>query len=462
MDAHAAPLRALDDHLEYFVRDRTIELAVVECSPELRRHVLTLIASKELSANASAPFFVLEQARGHRSPGWMERVAALQEQHEHRRRVFAEAGEHLPPLVPAVAGENDLHTFAEQVTQLAMARADWHAEVIIVLAPANIEDGNTWVAELRNLMSGYDVARWIVVEPQPAHTVALARELGPHADHWRAIVDEGAALEQLRRLLDRAKAGSEGPASVGAAGPVGVKPPPKPGIVSTTSWPNTEALASAGLPPLAGLAGRQLAFSVLGGALALREGDADAAIEQQRQARDVCVQANQHREAALMSLVLGSYLVSAKATHEAAGEYHSVIDYARFYGLHELGAQAWLGLATVYHLEGRPEDAAASYEGAAASAEQAELPLLAIESHRLAGQARLDLGQQDAAVRSLIRALELAEADPDMGRQSSAPEAAMALAAHCRRHGLSTQAQALEAAVERLTGASPREVDHAR
>jgi hypothetical protein len=103
-----------------------------------------------------------------------------------------------------------------------------------------------------------------------------------------------------------------------------------------------------------------------------------------------------------------------------------------------------LALGLVFAVDQRYADAANEYVACARRAEQAGVPLIAIEAWRLAGQIQLQLGHEAHAACCFREAIRLAEgSEVDVASSSSAPEAARALAKRYQDKGQRVQAESL-------------------
>lgn len=197
--------------------------------------------------------------------------------------------------------------------------------------------------------------------------------------------------------------------------------------------------------PLASVHGTALSRVVLRAAQALRRGQTLQAVEQQARARDMCLELGLAREGVLMELLLGAYVVHAGDVKLAAETYQSASARAEQSGLGDLGAQAQMALGALFLLRSQKDEAATAYTKSALFARDAQSALLAVEGFRLAGQMRMELGDEERAVDLWRRALDVAHAAPAVeAKASSASEAARALAALYRKRGLMEQALEVE------------------
>jgi tetratricopeptide (TPR) repeat protein len=169
-------------------------------------------------------------------------------------------------------------------------------------------------------------------------------------------------------------------------------------------------------------------------------------VQEQREARDMCLKAELKREAVTMELVLGGYVLQAKQPAQALEVFRDARTRAEAHHLLNLAVQAQLAQASTLLVLQRSEEAALAYAEAGKLGMAAASPVLAIEGYRMCGQLLAGVGKVKEATSAWKQALEVADKAPeDERRASSAPEAARQLAALCRKHGLKVQAESLEA-----------------
>lgn len=451
MESFARPMRDYLDELSWFVRASELRLLHVRTTADLRPTAVRLAAAQELHPANTSPWFVLEDPFTAEDPGWLARLERLRAQHVARRERFAEEGEHLPELRARPAASQPLAAFGAQLGQLLQARAPWHQGLVVVLAPTRVEPSHAPLDDLRTLLDSPSLAavRWVLIEPAPAQLDALAAALGEHlALRFDYRVDDDEAQRDLARLLDAAEQAPpdvSGPARVGAAWPAGASPPPRKNHPPADPEAIDALLRQEGITlPLAGARGAELSRSVLRAAQALRRKQVAEAVRHQARARDLCVEADLPREAVLMELVLGAYLLAANEPGRAAEVYRSASDRAERAGLPDLGAQAHIALGALHVRAGQRADAAVAYARGAELAHEARSAILTIEALRLAGQAQLDLRNEGEALRLWTSAIEVAgAAQPAEAKASSAAEVARALAALLGKRGLRDKAAAL-------------------
>jgi tetratricopeptide (TPR) repeat protein len=471
MESFARAIRDLTDRLSWFVRAIEVRVLHVRTSDELRATALRLVAAEELHPENRAPWVLLEDPSTSDGDGWLARLERLRTQHAHRRDRMAEEGVELPELPRRPAIAEPLAAFAAQLAQLLEAKADWHEGLVVVMAPTRVERPQAFCDALRALLDAksLEAVRWVLVDPEPCSLEPVAAHAGEHAMRTVFLVDEAEAQRELAAMLDaaeRAPADIAGPARVGAAWPPGVSPPPRRDRPPADPQSIEDLLRKEGLDlPLAGARGNELGHAVLRGAQALRRQQAVEAVKHQSRACEICIEAGLSREATIMQLVLGAYLVVAGDVRRAAKTYTTASDQAERAGLPSLAAQAQIALGALHLRAGERPEAAVAYARSAALARKGGAAILTIEALRLAGQAQLDLGHEEEAMRLWTAALEVADAalagkplpgmEPSLApenppsaaevKASSAAEVARSLAALCKKRGLKDKAATLEA-----------------
>lgn len=456
MEAYARPLRHLMEWTEHFVRSPRLRVLSVGVDLALRDGALAVVMGLEHHAENRSPFVRLDEPHRRDDGGWWRRLEALRAAHEERRAGMAEHGYALPPLPPPPGREQHaLSAFAVQLHQLLVASCAPLRGLVVVLAPAGVEDPAHLEHELLWLvnMPALGEVRFVVVD-LGAPSIG-GGGLGDAHARVECRVDELEARRELRASIEAAESavpGAPGPARTGAAWPRGVAPPSRRPRTPLGAEQRAALAASLGVP--GGLLDPGLAAlrpMLLRGALSLREGDAMAAVEQQRRAVAHAQGLGLERESLVMELVLVTYMLQAGHAREAEELCLSIARRAEAGGFHDVAAQARMTAGSLRLVARDPEQAAVYYGQAGQGARDAgELPL-AIEGYRMAGELRLDAGDQPQARRLLLEALDLGkQLPPGQARQTTAPLAGRQLAAVFRSLGLAHDAARLEAEAARL------------
>ncbi len=426
MNAFADALAPLVDELAAFVRDSSCRLLHVGVGAALRPAAVEIVGAHEYRAENPSPFFVFEHDHTAATPGWTARLGHARAVHAARHHHHADPTRidlPLAALPPEPSKGDEATRFALQLTQL-LAAAPPHTEgLVVVLAPRVLTARQQWRATLELLLRGrgLEEIRWVVIEPDPAELGPLAQRLGSAATHLDVRMHDDDALAELERLAT----GQPRP------GPKGVTPPERADVSPEPDEAGERRLA--------------LAQHVLSAALATARGQHAEAIAAQRRARELCVASGWHDESVSMELTLGGYLIAAGAVREAECAFLRAIEAAR--EQHHAGKTAIAGFAlgATRALRGEPHTALVAYAEAALAAEDGGNQWLAIEGYRLAGDAARDLRMDAQAIAFHGRAVRLGESADLEASRSSAAAAARSLAQLCRRRGLATQADELDA-----------------
>jgi hypothetical protein len=463
MESIAQPLRRLVESVQWFAVAREIRLLHVTTTPALRLAVLEHVAAGEHHPDNRSPFFVLESPTDRSDDGWADRAEELRADYAELRATLAQAGEaiQLPEPWAPHPGSSPLVAFGAELGE-ALRRLPAPLDgLMLVLAPVWVHDPPRFADGVRALLSvaGLERVRLVVVEGDGATCARLADSLGPQAERVDARIDEQTARADMAELLAAmaaAPAGASGAQLTGAAGPA-VAPPPRPRAPPPLSPAEREQHAvELGVPPalLDPAVPQAIRVKVLTAAQALREGDAPRAVATQREARDLCLGAGLVREATVMELVLGGFVLQAGQPAQALEVFQEARRRAEAAGLPALAAQAQLSTGSVLLALKREDEAALAYARAGRMGTKLDSPALAVEAFRLCGQLRAAAGWPRQAALAWNRALEVAgEGSPEEQRASSAPEVARQLAALCREYDLDPQADGLEAQADALEAA---------
>ncbi len=448
MDSFIAPLERVVEAAEWFVRTPSLRLLHVTTSSVLRNPVLSHLTAAELLDANRAPFFVLEAPTEPGDDGWSFRTEELRLDWDVLRE-GAPASAPLPALAPPEPSEFPLAGFAFELGRALSLLPPSVSGLVVVLAPVWIRDAARWQSDLELLLRETVLTnvRFVVVETDTACTAPIVRQLSESAEHVDATVDLAAAGEEADARLAGMKAaprGATGVQLVGGAGP-SVLPPPRGAPPSLSPEARAAHAGRQGVAPvlLDSDAMRDLRVAVLSAAAAMRDGDLVRAVGHQREARDFCTAHGLERESIANELILGGYVLSGGSPERALDVFEQARARASAAGLGALVVQAGMAIGACMALSGRQTDAAIAYAEAGRAGAESGSTIFAIEAYRTCGQLRLATGDVEEAARAFRRALDVADAGGAEG--SSAIEAARALATLCRSHGLTAQADSLEA-----------------
>jgi tetratricopeptide (TPR) repeat protein len=471
MDSIAQPLSRVVEAVQRFILAREVRLLHVATEPAMRLAVLEHIAAGEHHGDNHSPFFVLETPTLDGEDEWEGRAEELRADYEELRTALDKAGEgvSLPEPWPVPRGPRELARFSVELSEALRRFTSPFDGVVLVLAPVEVRDPKRWAAEVKRLLTQPELkkARLIVVETDGPHCEPLAQALAEAGACVDARPDEAQSRKDMAQMLAAmasAPPGATGPQVLGAAGPR-VAPPPRAKAPPPMSAAQREEVArELKLSPALLDPGFQqtLRLKVLTAAHALREGKATQAVQEQREARDMCLKAGLKREAVTMELVLGGYVLQAKQSAQALEVFRDARKNAEAHQFPDLAVQAQLAQASTLLVLQRSEEAAKAYAEAGKLGVAAASPVLAIEGYRMCGQLLAGMGKVKEATAVWKQALETAEkASEDERLASSAPEAARQLAALCRKHGLKVQAESLEAQAAALEAPPTRRAQEA-
>ncbi len=451
MQAYEKAFAALADRYRLFVGTPGERALHVLADAQLLPPAAGLLAALESKAENRHPVFVsVVAARG--DDHWRARARELRNEYEDLRTSASEAGVEMPAIAEP---PDDLSPLAACAVVLARAATSTRAPLaapIVLLVPSSHAD-ERFAEDLATLLRapGLEAIRWIVLEPRPTCRAAITACPGGVAHECRIDASDLAAdLSALAAVAQRAAATSNpGGAHIGGAGP-GVAPPRRAHEPAVRA-PSPAELASMGVAParVDPVVGAKMRAGVMQGVAAAARGDGAGAIRGYRDARDVAASAGLDSEAVTFEMMMAAAAL-ASAPAAAIATFESARERALRAGLGELAGRAQMGLAAALLSQGREADAVDAYRRAVALCAEAA-PALAIEALRMEGTLHARARREEEAAAAWRRALVLARAaDEDIARASSAPLVARALAELCRRHGLTPQANSLEAEAARL------------
>lgn len=441
MKAFAQPLSKLQVEATRFMRSHELRLMHVVTDRGLHDAVVQLLFAQELRLDNRSPFVIFEQAHGKADPGWDLRAHAAREQHERRRTEMAENGEALGEL-PNAPQSSGLLSFAERLGQLLVVRPDQTEGLVVLLAPAYVEDQARWQTAIATLLSldGLATVRWIII------------------DLGKGTIPGIVSKHERRTLSVRCVADGESPKAVLAevmnedllhwSGPIGARPK---GVVP----PRRVDSPPPALPdPKASL---QLAINrnVLQASVAMDEGRLPDAFRHQREARDLAAKAEMVEQSITMELMLGAYLMAAGAPDKAEETYRRAVLTAKRAELPDKVATAQIAIGSTKLARNDRPGALVAYADASVAAEQAGNPMLALEACRLTGDVANELHMDAQAIAFWSKAVKIGEQDPATAPLTGAGLAALNLALLCQERRQPRQAEMFLAKAHELTGVDP-------
>jgi hypothetical protein len=450
MQAISNALNSLFEEGSWFARAKELRLLTIRLSGDLRKTALQMLAGLEFHHDNRSFWVVLEDAHTAADPGWRFRANRLLSHWEDRRRAFRKMEGLEIPEARLNASDPGTQSSSEASRPVAPMRQACAAildalclpleGMIIVLAPGIVEDVEAIGSELARLAAdpAISLCRWILVLDAAQSWPSVLNEFGELALRCECIPDPA----QQKRDLD---AMMSAPARmIGQAGPRGVIPPKR--VDDPPPMPIEERdamLRKAGIEPAYIEKAPDLQRLIFGAAIAMKDGKGADALRLQREARDLAISLRLHEVTVLCQVALGSYLSGLGQGDEALLELGSAIELAHRHGFGLLEAQAQLAVGLLLALAKRFPEAANQYAECARSSEAANIPVLAIEAWRMAGQVSLE-GCDPRAVSFFREAIRVASgSEVDTVKNSTASEVARNLAALYTRLRMPAQAASL-------------------
>jgi hypothetical protein len=459
----------LAEDLTWFIKCPEIRLLHIATTGTERPVVVHQLALTEGHGHNKSPFFILEDAHTKDEQGWMARAERIAVIHDARRTAMASEGYRLPPIPALVHGAEPLAAMAWQLQQCLEAQHGIPEldGLMVVLAPTVLEQPQAFADSVLALVRAPALSnvRYVVIEMGDALAKPFSDALADAAMTSECAVDPAAYRQEMSDALAASAAapvGASPEVAAGGAGPKDVIAPPRFGKPPRDAafTPEQEATLAKELGPavaLLGASGALLRQRVAGAALAMQERRFAAAIALQSEAATQCLQAGLVQFACILEVALAAYFLHAEDRARSRATFESAAQRAEAAGLFDVAAQALLGLAAVLVIHGDLEGSTARYARAGELAQKGEMPILAIEAYRTAGQVALRAHAEGPAVIAWKRALTIAEgAPPEALAHSSAPTVARALAKVMQSRGSFDAAQSLlDQADEYERSASP-------
>jgi hypothetical protein len=458
-------LNQLHDDCAWFARAHETRLLVVRVSGDIRKTVIKLLPRYEFHADNRSPWPLLEEPYEPPAALWESRAARLLQDWQRRREAFARDGLSAAKAVQRIdldtsraTSNGGLALFLSTCVAVVDALPPPLDGLVIILAPTAVQNIEALDADLTELITKQEFSRCrivLVLDGEvglPVRTLALVNP----AIVCSCVPDP----VQKRRDLDvLVESGGDGRVVAGAV-PHGVTPPRRINAPPPLDPASRDvALRAAGIDPLYLEHAPMLRSLVLRAALALGDGDHDEGIRLQTEAVRVSALTGMPQVGIVCQIALASYLSAAGRRPQALAELRGAIESAERHGFSDLQAQGYLAQGLLQTLDQKSVEAAAAYRRCAVIAESVNIGTLAIEAWRLAGQAALQAGATDDAVRYLQQGLLVAgDLDPAARQQTSAPEVARRLAKFYADHGSLAQAQALNAQADAIENAETPEL----
>jgi tetratricopeptide (TPR) repeat protein len=454
MDAILKPIERVQDAITWFLAATEQRVLYVQASEALRLPIVAKLASLEAHPRCRRAVVVLEAGVEPDDDGWATRAEELEQALAQARERAAAADPPLAirPLGPLVGASTPGAAFARLLRAALDAVQPPLEGLLVVLAPAWVNDADLWRGSLAPLLSRPELAgaRFVVVDPEDGPARPVAQQMGPRAELVDGRIDDGAvkkAMSTMVAAMASAPAGADAARAAGLAGPREAPPRRLKAPAPLTAEQRQRAMAEVGLAPAYAQPDvmQRIRVAVMQAAEAMGQGRAVDAVRLQREARDLAAQAGLVREPVLFEIMMGAYALQGGAPQHALGAFDSAAALAEQRNLPELGAQALLAKGGALLTLKNPDQAAVAYAEAGRVA-GARAAALAIEGYRMSGTLLAGMRRDQQAIAVWQRALEIAGGMPPEDRKATtAADVARALAGACRKHGLRAQAEALEA-----------------
>lgn len=427
-----------------------------------QKHIGTLIKAlraEEWSAGNMSPFLVFDHAYTANSNTYDDMSQFLRQHYKLLQKSFAEQEKPLPDLDVRPRSDTDpLSRFALHIERFRECiRVELDPPYVCWL-PVVVDDYKRWSSDCSRLLSYFAQSRirFVIGDQQGNHLADALKTVKQACMTTTFDIDENKLGDYFKQMMSKPSPGRARGTLPGAAAP-DVEPPPRPGKPPPTPEESKAAMEAAGLPPvLSEQEGERLRALIFEAAQASGNKDAETAIKRQREACELCANADVKLEQAMMTLLLANYLLQFGSDKLAEAQYRQAIDLAESVEAYPQVAQIRLGLAYLLLKNKRVDEAAQEYEAAAAAAQLGESNLLFIESHRMAGTCHLQQKRQQDAVRCWQAAADQSrEASPDEVRVSGFLDVAQELISLLRKNGLEQQAQSVEALVAEVGEKQP-------
>lgn len=449
MQSISSSIQGLHEELQWFCRNPEVKLVWVHCGGELRNTVMKLLPRYEFHHDNTCGWIVLEDAWLAKDEGWQVRANRLAQSWVARREAFAGEGVAMPEFLRGPAQSDGWSDFVHTATAACASVAEPITGHVLVLAPTVLEDPAAFEQQLRALISNPALARLryvIVTGNDTREPPTLVRDLRDAGLHCVCEIDDAQQRKDLAAMLNPARRVGRAAAGAGAV-PVGIDAPRR--IDAPRTLPpkqQSELLRAAGLNPAYLDASPALGRGILASALAMKDGRGEEAVRLMVEARDRCATIGEPLFQVLCQITLASYLAGLGARARAVAELEDAVALADANALWVQQCQAHLALGLLHAQDRQHALAVQAYGNAGEAAERGGSGPLAIEAWRMGGQLLLQAGDPLQAVAYFQRALTVAEGiDPVERRESSAAEAARALAKLYATHGQNAQAESLYA-----------------
>jgi tetratricopeptide (TPR) repeat protein len=442
----------------WFTRAKEVRLLVVRTSSDIRKTALRVLAGLEFLPDNRSAWVIIPDAHTASDPGWQVRANRLMAHWEERRKAFLEneriempearIGQTLPEDRSWPRNSLPISPMRDACAAVIAALRPPLEGFVIVLVPTTVANLKAMSSEIEALAVDPTLAacRWVWVLDADKPWPDVLDQVGELGLRCECIPDPEQQKKDFAAML------ASPPTMIGRAGPRGVTPPRR--INDPPPMPPEEraaALRAAGVNPEYCEKAPELQRLILGAAVAMKNGDGADAVRQQEAAGDLALSLQVFDVAVLCRVALGSYLTALGRRDEALQVLNQAAALAREHGLALQEAQAHLGAGLLLSLAKRYLEAADEYAVCARCAEEAKVPVLAIESWRMSGQVSLQARDREKAALGFREAIRVAEAsEVETVQDSTASESARKLAEIYDRLDMPDQAESLRAEAEAM------------
>jgi tetratricopeptide (TPR) repeat protein len=456
MQAISTALNQVFEAGSWFVRAHEVRLWVVRVSASLQKTALQVVTGLEFLQDNRSAWVVLPDAHATADPGWQVRANRLIAHWSDRRKAFLEKEQIEMPeaRIDGIRGANrsgkplPILPMQDACAALINALRPPLDGFVIVLTPAMVTNLNVMGSEIEALAndSALEACRWVWVLDAENPWPDVLDRFGDRGLRCQCIPDPEQQKKDFAAMI------AAPPMMIGRAGPRGITPPRR--IDEPPPMPREElaaALRSAGVNPEYCEKAPELQRLILGAAVAMKNGESAEAVSQQQAAGDLAFSLGLFDVTVLCRTALSSYLTAFGRREEALRVLQSAADLAKERGFALQESQAHLGIGLLLALAERYEDSADAYSVCARCAEAANVPVLAIEAWRMAGQVALQVPDRERACQSFREAIRVAEvSEVEAVKDSTASEVARKLAETYDYLDMPQQAESLRAEADAM------------
>ena len=439
MNAITDPLERVVETMQWFMTATEIQVVHIVTSESVRIAVLEHIAAMEHFSTNTKPFIILEAPVERADDGWETRTEELRDDIDDLCARLIKANEgidvHVMPDKPIA--DTSFGAFALTLNAAIECLTSPLDGLVIVLSPLWVRDSARWMEDVTALIEYADfrtLVRWVIVDIEKPVCAVIAEKLGELAMSVDARIQTAAMRNDLSTMVaavESAPDGAMGMRMGGFAGPDDT-PPPRKGKPKPLTPEQAEKVGAEYGIPAANLLVKpmqEIRTHMLRAGEAMMRGDSGSAVAKTREARAIARTHKLHKEAIMMTLMMGAYALQGRAPDTAAALFREAKADAERRGHADLAVQAQMALAAGLFAANKTREAALEYAEAGQLAAASDQRVLAIEAYRTSGQLLVTLGDRMHAAQAFCRACQISgEGEPEEWRNSSAPEAARALA----------------------------------